>query len=463
MVRSIPAAIHSTVCRIMISHFFQRALFIAAAFVLAKPAVAELYGAQGAMLPNGMQIVAVPNHRAPVVSHMVWYRAGAADEPAGKSGIAHFLEHLMFKGTPKYPDGIMDEVVARNGGDQNAFTSYDFTAYYQNIAVDRLALVMEIEADRMRNLVLDPKEVDTEREVIIEERRMRVDNQPSAILDERLDASLWLTNRYGIPIIGWEPEMRSLSREDAFAFYHRFYAPENAILVVSGDITLAQLKPLAEKYYGAIPRVGAPNPRQRATDLSPTANVTVTYADARVRQPQWWRKWIAPSYNVGDNKDVYALNVFEQIIGGGSTSKLYRALVIDQKVAAGVGASYQPGNVSHGTFSISLSPSPGVSPAQAQTALEAELAKILKDGISDADVAKAKDRILAGLIFAKDSALGAAQGVGYMLTVGVPLEEIEALPERLRAVTADQVRAAARKVIEQSASGTAILLPKAGV
>ena len=446
----------------MISHLFQRVLLIAAAMLLAVPASAELYGAQGSMLANGMQIVAVPNHRSPVVSHMVWYRAGAADEPPGASGIAHFLEHLMFKGTPKYPDGIMDEVVARNGGDQNAFTSHDYTAYYQNIAVDRLALVMEIEADRMRNLILDPKEVATEREVIIEERRMRVSNQPAAILDERLDAALWLTNRYGIPVLGWEQEMRGLSREDAFAFYHRFYAPENAILVVSGDITLEQLKPLADKYYRSIPRVGEPNARQRSADLDATANVSVTYSDVRVRQPQWWRKWIAPSYNAGNKADVYPLTIFDSIVGSGSTSKLYRALVIDRKVAAGVGVSYDSAAVSYGTFSISMSPSPGVSIEQVQAALEEELAKILKDGISDADVARAKERILAGLVFAKDSSLGAAQGVGGMLVVGVPLEEIEDLPERLRAVTADQVRSAARKVIVQSASGTAILLPKAG-
>lgn len=426
------------------------------------PAAAELYGARGATLANGMQVVAIPNHRAPVVSHMVWYRAGAADEPPGKSGIAHFLEHLMFKGTPKYPDGMMDEVVARNGGDQNAFTSYDFTAYFQNIAVDRLPLVMEIEADRMRNLVLDPKDVDTERDVIIEERRMRVDNQPAAILDERLDAALWLTNRYGIPIIGWEHEMKGLTREDALAFYHRFYAPENAILVVSGDITLDRLLPLAEKYYGVIPRSGEANPRQRPALLAAPAHVAVSYADARVRQPRWWRKWIAPSYNAGDRADVYALSVFEQIVGGGATSKLYRALVVERKVAASVSVSYDPAAVSYGTFRIGLNPSPGVAPEAAAQALEEELAKLLNGGISDADVAKAKDRILAGLVFAKDSALGAAQGVGYLLAVGVPLAEIESLPERLAAVTADQVRAAARRLFDTAASGTATLLPKAG-
>jgi zinc protease len=423
------------------------------------PASAELYGAKGFTLGNGMDVVVVPNHRAPVISHMVWYRAGAADEPPGKSGIAHFLEHLMFKGTPKYPGGIMDEVVARNGGDQNAFTSYDFTAYYQNIAVDRLPLVMEIEADRMRNLVLDAKDVDTEREVIIEERRMRVDNQPASILDERLDAAFWLTNRYGIPIIGWEHEMRGLTREDAFAFYHRFYAPENAILVVSGDITPEQLKPLAEKYYGAIPRGGDVTRAPRLNAMPPAADVHVEYRDERVRQPRWWRRWVAPSFNVGDKVDVYALDVFAEIVGGGSTSKLYRSLVVDQKVATDVNASYQGATVSWGSFTIGLNPSPGVAPGAAEEALEKALEAALRDGISDADVERAKDRMVAKLVFAKDAPLSAGQAIGGMMVVGIPLAEIEAMPQRIAAVTPDQVRAAARKLMTTAASGTAILLP----
>ena len=173
---------------------------------------AAVYGAETFMLANGMQVVLVPNHRAPVVSHMVWYRIGSADEQPGKSGIAHFLEHLMFKGTPKYPGTAITDTVARNGGDQNAFTSQDYTGYYQNIAVDRLPLVMDIEADRMRNLILDVKEVETEREVIIEERRMRTDNSPGAQLGERLDAALWGTNHYSVPVIGWEAEMSQLTR-----------------------------------------------------------------------------------------------------------------------------------------------------------------------------------------------------------------------------------------------------------
>jgi zinc protease len=255
--------------------------------------------------------------------------------------------------------------------------------------------------------------------------------------------------------------MRGLTREDAFAFYHRFYAPENAILVVSGDITLEQLKPLAEKYYGAIPRGGEAARPARLKVMPPAAAVRVAYRDARVRQPRWWRKWIAPSFNVGDTADVFALDVFAEIAGGGGTSKLYRALVVDQKVAAGVNASYDAGAISHGTFTISLSPNPGVTPAQAETALEGELEKLLKDGISDDDVTRAKDRMIAKLVFAKDAPLSAGQAVGGMMVVGIPLAEIEAMPDRIEAVTPDQVRAAARKVISSSASGTAILLPQA--
>ena len=286
------------------------ALMFASAGVVTAEANAAVYGAESFMLANGMQVVLIPNHRAPVVRHMVWYRIGAADEAPGKSGIAHFLEHLMFKGTAKYPGGAINDLVAKNGGDQNAFTSQDYTGYFQSIAVDRLPLVMDIEADRMRNLTLDVKEVEIEREVIIEERRMRTDNSPGAQLGERLATALWGTNHYSIPIIGWEAEMAQLTREDAFKVYHDYYAPHNAILVVAGDITMDKFKPLAEKYYGAIPKTGEYKPRARSTFLPPKADVRITMHHERVGQPQWSRQIIAPSYSIGDRADVHALEVF---------------------------------------------------------------------------------------------------------------------------------------------------------
>jgi len=439
---------------------FGLTLLLALAGVTTAPARAAVYGAETFMLANGMQVVLIANHRAPVVSHMVYYRIGAADERPGKSGIAHFLEHLMFKGTPKYPGSTLTDTVARNGGNQNAFTGPDLTGYYQNIAVDRLPLMMDIEADRMRNLVLDEKEVATEREVIIEERRMRVDNVPGALLGERMHAALWMTNHYAIPIIGWEAEIKELTREDAFQVYKEYYAPHNAILVVAGDITMAQLKPLAEKYYGAIPKSGEYKPRARSTFLqTPRADTQIVMSHERVRQPQWSRQIIAPSYSVGNRADVHALEVFSEIIGGGSTTKLYRSLVIDQKVAAGFGAGYSADAVSYGTFYLSLTPSPGVTWQEAEAAYTKAMDALLKDGLTDADVAQAKQRMLARLAYAKDSPMSAANAVGGALTVGQTLAEIESWPEQIGKVTADQVRSAARKLFTEFSSVTGVLLP----
>jgi zinc protease len=444
-------------CLKSLSGFMFAALLVSVAVM--SPAAAAVYGAKSFMLANGMQVVVIPNHRAPVVSHMVWYKVGSADEKPGKSGIAHFLEHLMFKGTPKYSGTALTDTVARNGGDQNAFTSYDYTGYYQNIAVDRLPLVMDIEADRMRNLALTEEDVATERDVIIEERRMRTDNVPAAQLAERVNASLWMTNPYGIPVIGWEAEMRALSREDAFAVYKEYYAPHNAILVVAGDITLEKLKPLAEKYYGVIPKTGEYKPRQRSTFLQPRADTRVIMNHERVRQPQWTRQIIAPSYSIGDRKDVHALQVFSEIAGGGATSKLYRTLVVDQQVAASFGTGYSADTVSYGTFYVSLTPRPDVPWETAEAAYTKAMEALLKDGITDADVAQAKQRMVAGLAFAKDSPMRAAQAVGADLSVGKTLAEIESWPDDIGKVTAEQVRSAARKLFTQYSTATGILLP----
>ncbi|MCB2106703.1 MAG: insulinase family protein [Rhodobacteraceae bacterium] len=421
---------------------------------------AAVYGAESFMLENGMQVVVIPNHRAPVVTHMVWYRGGAIDEPPGKSGIAHFLEHLMFKGTPKNPEGAINRIVATNGGDQNAFTSHDYTAYYQNIAVDRLPIMMALEADRMKNLILSEEDVTTEREVIIEERRMRVSNRPESVLSERLDAAWWMTHRYGIPVLGWAEEMANLQRADALAFYKRFYSPENAILVVAGDITAAQLKPLAEKTYGKLKRGGDPAKHELVAPLPPPASVRVTYTDPRVRQPRWYRQFVAPSVNAGDTDEVPALAVFAEILGGGSTSKLYRGLVIDQPVGAGVGASYDSMAVSYGTFTLWIVPNPGVAIEDAEAAMEKKIAAVLDGGITDDDVAAAKQRMRTSLVYLKDSPFGAAQRVGAMLATGMTLEQIESSDERIAAVTADQVRAAAKKVLANAPSATGILLPE---
>jgi zinc protease len=439
-------------------------LFMGAAPTAAKDAKpltsGKVFGAESFTLPNGLMVVVIPNHRAPIVSHMIWYRIGAADEVPGKSGLAHFLEHLMFKGTERYSAGKLTDLVARNGGNQNAFTSFDYTGYFQNIAVDKLPLMMDMEADRMRNLRLEENEVTTEREVIIEERRMRVDSVPSAVMSERLSAGLWMTNHYGIPVIGWEAEMRGLTREDALAFYKKYYAAHNAIVVVAGDITAAQLKPLAEKYYGAIPKTGEAQPRKRSTYLPRRADERVTMTHERVLQPQWSRDYIAPSYNVGERADVHGLEIFAEILGGGATAKMYRSLVVDQQLAADASASYGPEAVSYGTFSVAATPAPGVPIEKLEAAYDALFASVLKDGITDADVKRAKDRMIARLAYAKDSPIRAAYQVGGSLAVGLTLDEIETWPQAIAAITPDQVRAAARTMAAKASTGTGILLPE---
>lgn len=435
-------------------------LFAAAILLAATHVRAEVYGAQSFTLANGMQVVLIPNHRAPVVSHMVFYKVGSADEPPGKSGIAHFLEHLLFKGTKRFPEGAMTDIVARNGGNQNAFTSHDFTGYYQNIAVDRLPLMMDMEADRMRNLVLNEKDVVTEREVIIEERRMRVENSPSALLGERMAAALWMTNTYAIPVIGWKHEMEGLSLEDNLSIYRQYYAPHNAILVVAGDITMEKLRPLAEKYYGAIPKSGEPKPRVRSTALYEKADTRITLRHERVTQPSWSRQIIAPSYNVGDRADVHALEVFSEIVGGGSTTKLYRKLVIDQKSLVSFSAGYDTDAVSYGSFFIGFTPSPGVTIEEAEAAYEKAMAELLASGITEADVQQAKNRFAARLAFAKDSPMSAARGVGMSLASGISLEDIENWPANVNKVTLAQVQAAARRLFSDYSTVTGILLPE---
>ena len=292
---------------------------------------AGVFNPQTFTLKNGMAVVVIPNHRVPVVTHMVWYKVGSADEPPGKSGTAHFLEHLMFKGTRKLASGEFSRILARNGGRENAFTSQDYTGYFQSISVDRLEMVMEMEADRMTNLVFDAKKVEPERQVIFEERRNRTGNNPSALLAEYVNATLFLNHPYRRPIIGWEHEVRGLTIADLMSFYRRWYVPNNAILVVAGDITAEKLRPLAEKTYGRIPAAPALTRARPGEPPHRTAR-RVTLKDPRVRQPSWSRTFLAPSYTEGATENAYALQVLAEILGG-ATGPLYRSLVVEQKLA----------------------------------------------------------------------------------------------------------------------------------
>lgn len=437
------------------------AAFLFAPFLLtpARQAQAGIFDPESFTLDNGLQVVVVTNRRAPMVNHMVWYKVGSADEAPGKSGLAHFLEHLMFKGTKTMGPGEFSDLIAKNGGRENAFTSYDYTGYFQTIASDRLEMVMKHEADRMANLVLTDEVVLPERDVILEERRSRVDNEPGSQLFEMARASLFMNHPYGISIIGWEHEMRQLTTEDALAFYERWYAPNNAVLVISGDVSLDEVRPLAEKYYGAVPRREVPE-RIRPVEPEQFAPRRVTLESPRVRQPSVSVSYLAPGYNSPGKEHAYPLQVLSEILGGGTVGRLYGSLVVEQALAAGAGAGYSGDDLDHGTFRFYVSPRPGTDLEAAEAALRAEIDKLLKDGVTETEVAEAVERLQSAAVFARDSVSTPSRVLGSALVTGQTIADVEAWPERIGQVTAEQVTAAARAVLDDRRSVTAVLRPE---
>ncbi len=442
---------------------------VAALAWTAAPAVAEtakpvaktgsgVFKPEVAFLDNGMQVIVMTHRRAPVVTHMVWYKVGSADEPRGKSGIAHFLEHLMFKETKTLGNGEFSRIVASNGGQENAFTSYDYTGYYQKVAKDRLPIVMRIEADRMTNLVLQEKDVASERKVILEERSSRTDTRPSSLLWEQMMASLYQHYPYRIPVIGWRYEMERLSRQDALDFYKKHYAPNNAILIVSGDVTMADVLPLAKKYYGPIKRAAVP-PRTRVHEPPQRVARRLVMHDKRVNAPSWTRLYYAPSFSYGAKKHAYALSVLSEILGESDTSRLYRRLVVEQKVATGLGTDYTGTRLGPGYFYIGVYPAAGVPIAKLEAALDAEIEKLLKDGITEEELSRVKLRMAAEIAYARENTRAGAYSLGGALTTGQTVADVEAWPDRIAALTVADVNAAARYVLMARKSVTGVLLP----
>lgn len=425
---------------------------------LAVPASSKIFNPETFTLKNGLQVVVIPNHRVPVVTHSMYYRVGAIDEPPGKSGLAHFFEHLMFKGTKTLKPGQFSAIVARNGGRENAFTTHDYTGYYQTVAADRLERMMRIEADRMTNLVLSKEDIEPERQVVLEERRSRVENNPNAQLRESVGAALYMNYPYRIPIIGWGHEIRALSQQDIVDFYKRWYAPNNAILILSGDVTAAKVRPMVEKYYGVIPARKLP-PRPEWREPPQSAERRVVLKHKQVRHPAWSQRYLAPSYRVGDRKDAYALQILSEILGGGSTSRLYRALAVEQKIAAAAGAWYDPDARGPGTFSLYASPRPGTKVEDVASAVKSEIQRLLKDGVTEKEVREAVTRLQDAAVFARDSINGPAQIFGGALAIGLEVEDVESWPDRIGAVTAEAVNRVARSVLGSVKPVTAVLLP----
>ncbi len=410
-------------------------------------------------LDNGLEVVVIEDHRAPVVVHMVWYRVGAADESPGKSGIAHFLEHLMFKGTKTVGPGVFSDTVEAQGGNDNAFTSWDYTAYFQRVAADRLGLMMKLEADRMENLTLSDEVVLPERDVIIEERNQRTDNSPGALLNEQMRAALYMNSPYGIPIIGWKHEMQALTREDALAFYKAHYAPNNAILVVAGDVTPDQVRTLAEQYYGPLKPAAGVVERARPQEPPQLAERRLSMTDERVSEPYFTRSYLAPERDPGDQKTAAALAILAELLGGnGQTSVLARALQFgDAPKATYAAAMYDGSSLDDTTFSLVAVPVPGVSLEALEAEVDKVIAQFLKDGPDPAAFERIKTQIRAADIYARDDSQGLAQRYGEGLATGLTVADIEAWPDVLASVSIDDVKAAAALVFDRKKSVTGYL------
>jgi zinc protease len=434
-------------------------LLLVAALVVATASAAHA-GAEVShfTLANGLEVVVVPDHRAPVVTHMIWYKVGAADETPGKSGLAHFLEHLMFKGTEKNPGEAFSRQVAEIGGQENAFTASDYTGFFQRVPRNHLKEMMALEADRITGLVPSDDVVRPELNVVLEEQNMRVANNPAARLGEQMDAALYLNHPYGRPVIGWRPEIEQLNREDALAFYRRFYSPNNAVVVVAGDVTAEEVKADAEATYGKIADRAEANPRHRPMEPQQEAPRTVTLSDLRVEQPSMSRDYLVPSENSAKPGESEALEVLANVLGSGENCRLYRGLVVEQGLALNAGANYSGTAVDYAKFAVFGAPRPGVSLPQLEAAIDGILAEVIAHGVSTDELDRAKTRLIAEAVYAEDNQATLARWYGSALAIGQTVEDVRAWPDRIRAVTAEAVQNAARTWLDRRRSVTGYLV-----
>jgi len=437
------------------------ALAVLAAVLVAlwtTPASAEIKATQFT-LKNGLVVVVIPDHRAPVVTHMVWYRVGGADDPMGHSGLAHFFEHMMFLGTKAVPGNGLSLTVARNGGQDNAFTTHDFTAFFERIAKDRLGLVMGLEADRMVNLDLSDASVNTERNVVLEERRWRVESDPGSQLQEQLAAALHLSHPYGRPVIGWSAEIERIGRAEAKNYYDHHYAPNNAILVVAGDVEPDEVRALAEQKYGAVPSrpIAA-----RADPVAPPrlAETRLAFSHPDAKLPTFMRIYRVPSY-VTNPRAAEALELLAQILGGGPTSRLYRTLVIDRKIAVSAGAYYDGDARGPGDFTVYAYPAPGVGFDTVEAAIDEMIQAMASATPAGPEFARATTTLVADAIYERDSQNALANDYGQALSVGLTTADVEEWPDRIRRVSGADVQRAAQLYLIKREAATGRLSPEA--
>lgn len=425
------------------------------------PPSRALFGAATWTLPNGLRVAFVETRRAPVVAQYLYYGAGSAEDPAGRSGVAHFLEHMMFKGSRSVASGAFSAAVAREGGNDNAYTSRDVTAYYQHVEASRLPMILGMEADRMAAPTIPPAEVESERLVVLEERRQRTDSSPRARFREAFDAAVYGPQHWhGRPVIGWEAEIRAITRDDLADFHARRYAPGNAVLVVTGDVTEAAFRRLVEEHYGAVesrPALG----RDRGPFPAAPLQDRLVQRDPTVREASFLRTWFAPSLTAGETRFGYPLEVLAHLLGGGQGSRLHKALV-ETGVAVAAGCAYDSESAGLTDITVWGTPRRGVAPERLEQAAADAVQALLQDGPEEAEVARSIRQMTAGALLALDSLGAAPRMLGSALSIGLPLEAVEFWPDRLRAVTREQVRDAARAVLGAGPGAVGWLLPAEG-
>lgn len=434
-------------------------LLVAGCWLLAGSASASEPAIETFTLKNGLEVIVIPNHRVPAVSHTLWYKVGAADDPSGKSGLAHYHEHVMFLGTKKYKSGEYSNIIARYGGQNNAFTGHDATAYYINIAKENLPLAMEMEADRMGELTASNEAVEKEKQVIIEERRMRIDNNPNALLSEQMDAALFRNHPYHTPKIGWQHEMYGLTKQDIIDFHKKYYHPNNAILIISGDVTAREVRPLAEKYYGGLKSASIPKRIWNEEPPQRCARRIIMHHE-QVSQPEVSRVYATSSLNYGKKEQGLPLLVLSQVLGGGKTSRLYKSLVTEQKLASAIDVGINSFTIGPAEFGIEVIPEQGVEPEKLEAAMDKELAKFLAEGITDEELARAKTLLKAETIFARDGLSGVEQIMGWLRMIGKDSNYFSNIPKLVDEITKDAVLEAARDTLKLEQSVTALLLPE---
>lgn len=407
-------------------------------------------------LKNGMEVVHIPSKRIPAIAHLVWYKAGAMDEPIGKSGIAHLFEHLMFKKTENLADGEFSKTIAVNGGDDNAGTSQDYTVYHQAIAKKHLSLVMSLEAERMKNLVVNKNSVKNEIDIVIEERNMRVDNNPKALLREKMKKALYRDHPYATPVIGWKDEIKALTKDDALNFYKTYYSPNNAILVVAGDVTIDQIKSLAEKHYGELEI--SKIEQKHLPKLSPLEkSQIIKQSNPSVKKSEFLRYYLAPSALSEGNKHTEALSVLSQILGGGETSRLYQKMVMDEHLVTKIGSYYDSISKGESIFGFYAIPKDKVKFEKISTTIEEEIRNIIKNGIPKDALTRAQNILKADFIYAQDGLKNMAFIYGRAITTGLSADYITKWPERISKVTEDDIIQAAKYIFENKHSVTGFL------